>query len=204
MVRSTAVAVALCLAVSNAQAVIMDFDASPGGTFLFAPYQEDGFQITVQQNHYDIWNNCGYPGGCLSNFLVVDDGGFGDTLLRLTKVGGGPFDLVSLDVVQASAYDASVSQSSMPCGVFCTVTSSNGGSASFPMQGAMAFSGADWTQVSWVEFFAAGVSATHPFAHASAWLDNINVVAIPLPSAAALFGSALGVILFGRPRRKRL
>jgi hypothetical protein len=170
-------------------AAVIDFNAAPGALFATVPYDEDGFRISVLTGHYDIWGagNCGNPMSCTSKYLGVDGHslGGGDSRLRITTLSGSNFDLFSLLVIEAWTAANSA------CDATCTVTSSNGGMASFPLQGLMTFTGAEWRNLAWVELFA---DAGPGPAFATAGIDDIELAPVPIPAAFWLLGSAVGVL----------
>jgi hypothetical protein len=177
-----------------AQAAVIDFNAAPGVQFATAPYDEDGFRLSVLSGHYDIWGagTCGVGQTCTSKYLGVDGNGLGggDSRLRITALSGSHLDLFSLLVIGAHAVG-----SNSPCDATCAVSSSNGGLIPFAA-GVMTFSGAEWRNVAWVELFADFDSG--PYAEAA--IDDIEVAPIPGPAAVWLLGSALGVLGWMRRR----
>ncbi len=81
---------------TGARAVILDFDAAASGQFFTNPYSEDGFTIEVDSGHYDIFGTGG------DQYFNIDEQMFGLTTVTLSMDGGGLFDVVSLDVIQAA------------------------------------------------------------------------------------------------------
>lgn len=103
-----AIVLALGIAVgAPAQAVVLDFDdiaaANDWSTDLPAVYTEDGFQITGQLSNHSPCGTCMFTWEPNNNDLSADgDGGTLNTgrtnmYLVLTRVGGGLFDLKSMD-----------------------------------------------------------------------------------------------------------
>jgi hypothetical protein len=64
----------------------------------------------------------------------------------------------------------------------------------------MTFSSAQWRDLSWVDLFAGQFFVPQPSGFGSATIDDINVSAVPVPTAVWLFASALGMIGFARRR----
>lgn len=192
MYPSYLVSLALCLVATTASSAVLDFDSAAPGEYLTAPYLEDGFRLDVLEGHYDIWT-CGVTDPCTGNHLGVDANFGAASRVRLTQANGGAFNLYSLLVVSSGF--------SPHCALDkCTVTSSNGGFRPFQTSGTtMTFSGPEWTNLYWVEFFTDGPREMY-IGEGVADIDDINVAAVPVPAGAWLFGSALGALGWVRRR----
>lgn len=113
-------------------AAVIDFNAATADDYLFTTYDEDGFRISAEDGHYDIFGPgiwCNLTSGiCPNNFLNVDDALYGPAVTRLSQVGGGTFDLTGFDVLDVYQYNQQTFQHSS-CGSACIVRSSKGGAA---------------------------------------------------------------------------
>lgn len=182
MFRAIAIAGILSLAGVSGQAatVVIDFDAATPGGLLTADYAEDGFTMKVLSGHYDIWASGGTGG---SRYLGLDTlPGAGYSVVELT---GGVFDLVSLDVLYAPYANFGESQ---------TVWSSAGGVAALDAAGTQTFSGAAWSNLSWIRLNI-DVEVAGP------GFDNITFdTVVPVPAAGWLCSGALGVLGFVKRR----
>jgi hypothetical protein len=188
-IRALFAGAALWLA-APAQSAVLDFDATTAAQYLFANHAEDGFELSLQSGHYDffgpgVWCNL-TSGVCTSNFLNVDSSAYGPATIRLSRQGGGVFDLVSFDVLDVYDFNQQGSVFSA-CGLGCVVRSSSGGLLEL-VQGTMSFSDAAWQGVSWIEFSAASLGSSPRIG--SAAIDNITL-AVPEPASALLMGAAL-------------
>jgi len=178
--RIVGVLVALVMATgAQANTIVIDFDAAtPGGLFTVL-YFEDGFTMTRISGHYDIW-----PSGGTGNtqYLGLDQLGLTNSQVEFT---GGIFNMVSLDVLYAPA---------ISLGEFQSITSSAGGSQSLATTGIQNFSGSAWQNLTWLRL-TTNINIGGP------GYDSITFnTVVPIPPAAWLFGSALG--LMGVMRRK--
>lgn len=200
-----ALAALLALASLPARATTIDFDASTADDYLFTPYEEDGFTITVQDGHYDlfgpgIWCNL-TSGECPDNFINVDDSVYGPATVRIAPTGGGLFDLTAMTILDVYQYNQQTYQFSA-CGTGCLVTSSTGGSRQVEM-GTLGFTGAGWTGVEWIEISARTLAGAPSIASVAVDDIEVDVSSVPAPPAAWLLGTALaaaGARLRRRPR----
>lgn len=175
--------------VTPAKAVLLDFDSATTGSFLTGTYVEDGFRVMSVSGHYDFF---GFGGSGGTNYLNIDtvaDGTFGPISSIRIDFFSALFSLNSLDVIDATFGSA---------GLDGILTSSNGGSVALSSIGAKSFSGAAWTNISWLEY-----SVGPDNGGASLWggIDSINVTAaVPEPAALGLIG--LGLLALGFIRRQ--
>ena len=93
-------AIQLCATPAVAGLVVLDFNEAPSGSYLTGPIFEDGFVMTVDSGHYDIF-------GDTDPFLNTDDDlGFRDlSQLTFFREGGGLFNAESLVVGIPSVAD---------------------------------------------------------------------------------------------------
>jgi hypothetical protein len=203
---SLSILIAALLAVASpARAAVLDFNATTADDYLFAPYDEDGLRLMVASGHYDffgpgLWNLT--SGVCPNNFLNVDDSVYGAAAVRNAPLGGGTFDVQSLDLLDTYQYNQQTSQFSA-CGAGCLVRSSLGGELQLATTGTVNFAGAAWTGVEWIEISARSLNGLPSIA--SVAVDNITVAvtAVPAPSAAWLLATGLaGVVARARRRRR--
>jgi hypothetical protein len=188
---SLAALLAIVFTASRASAQVIDFESIQGPTFLsIGPsYTEDGFTLTAGAGEPTAFARWGtgdpqYPGST----ALFHQSNSGTSTITLTQVGGGPFDLASM---QISELNTGTGQS-VPLNF--TGTKAGGGTvtASFTLDGNFGFQTftfndfTNLTSVSWVQ-----ESQFHQF-------DLITVAPVPEPTTvlgfAALCGGALGLV----------
>ena len=76
----------------------LDYDGVPkGDDFRTAPYIESGITTTVNQGHYELYNDATGDDG--DQAFNLDEQNTGLSKVTLTAHGGGTFDVVRLDIV---------------------------------------------------------------------------------------------------------
>ena len=139
---------------SFASLITLEFNSFTSPAFVQEPYEESGFLLTPNC-HYDA----GIPGyaGHDSNWIGFDLSGCLDAIgpeaiLRLTKVSGGLFDIVSLFAV-TSAFDIRSSKGGV-VNAFDAIVGSFDGEVFTDRT--VYFEGALWTDVEWIDFSTSG------------------------------------------------
>ena len=190
------------------RAAVIDFDAATPVLDASGPYVEDGFQFAAaggSPNHFDIVTCSGLPPACGNYHIMFDnDGGLRNSSVRLSKVGGGAFDLIGFDVFRAETRIFTYSAPYMftePCAARCQVRSSTGGLADFVV-GRMDFSAPEWRSVDWIEFLVP-FNSTPANDITMVELDNIDVAPAPVPAPPALVLLATSLVSLIRIRRNR-
>ena len=203
MISSLGVALATTLCTLQAGAAVLDFDAVPdngiscdGGTcnFLGSTYEENGFQI-VNSGVGGIasWDstNSNFTG---SKAIFPNDG---FTALTLTAAGGQAFNIESIDISEL-LFRGGVTQ------INFFGTKADGSpdlNLSFWLDGefgnqTISFIG--WNNLSSVSWGRASIFGD------GGQYDNIVVSTVPVPAAAPLFGSAIGLLGYlGWRKRKQ-
>lgn len=172
-----------------AQANVMTFSSIPqgffGDPFVGASYTEDGIKLTQPQGFIAGLTGGGNPGGYFSNpnFLGAQE--------IITLVGGGLFDLISIDVKMWSGGNANQ---------LFTGHLSGGGTVSTTQT---AFGGFSWVTVTFDSSWTGLTSVEWIWNNVS--FDNIVVqetaaAAVPEPATLAIFGLVLAGM--GLIRRK--
>ncbi len=201
---SAVLAVWGCMFAAPAYAIVINFDAlavvdanqhSQGKS-----YTEKGFNFASSSTDYNfaIWGtlNDNFFG---STALWNGDGTGVNGVTTLTKVGGGAFDLLSIDLAELNLAGGGAAF------VNFVATFSGGGTTSqnITLDGVrgtnnlssfqtLNFTGFnDVVSVSWLQ-----VGPYHQF-------DNVSVSAVPLPAALPLFAGGLGLLGLLGWRRKR-
>ena len=83
---------------ASAATAKLDYDGVPkGDDYRTAPYIENGITTTVDQGHYELYNDSTGDDG--DQAFNLDEQNTGLSKVTLTAHGGGTFDVVSLDVV---------------------------------------------------------------------------------------------------------
>jgi hypothetical protein len=171
----------------------LDFDGVPTGVdFRTAPYVESGITTTVDQGHYELYNDA--TGNDGDQAFNLDEQKPNETGIQLSQVtvtaeGGGTFDVVSLDVVNPAD---SVGEYTI------TAIGGTGGSIPAPVvagpvdfsQYAPAFQGVS----------ALVITQNSP---GSFTFDDLTVNVLPEPSAtASLLAAGLAVFALSRRRAR--
>lgn len=171
----------ISLTSANAAPVTINFGTGSPSSLL--PYSESGFLFSQVAGSGSSVNPATAP---FNGALEV-----GGTV-QITQIGGGLFDLLSLDVVDRHSLDA--------LGTFDLVTS-KGGTQNFAGINSYSFSGADFQGLNWVNL----VVVTGGFFSDNNTVDNIglNTTIVPEPSAVALLAVGGGIVgwLFRKRRR---
>jgi len=175
--RSTiaALAFAASLLPGAASAVVLTFDGiSP--TVVNAPYVEAGYQFDLNVGNAPGSEHFG-DGAIADQLLDWHNGGSNanDAIVTMTKVGGGTFNLVSLDVIIEAATDLLINGVSFAAGSH-NVNLTGVSSVSF-----------DWT-------FTGQTAST-------GGIDNLVVNEAPEPGVAFLLGLGLAGVGFAHARR---
>lgn len=165
-------------------ATVIDFNSASIGVFLTEDYTEDGYRVQSTAGHYDILIGEDEPGN--TNYLNIDTALTGPISTARIDYFGELFDLLSLDVVDAGG----------------TLTSSAGGTLDLASTGAKSFSGADWSNLEWVDF------TTIEPPEALTGIDNIALQpseAATVPEYSSLFVPgllALGIVASRQKKRE--
>lgn len=182
---------------AQASEVEIDFDSDPSFHFgIGSPYQQEGFQITNSQDNYNgllFWGTEPYNADPDGNTLSHNYGG---TTMTLTKIGGGLFDFISIDL--ADVFNKGSGGDVQFDFLFGDSSTTQATVALDNLVGLQRFTFnlLGLSQVSWT-----------PLTTEGQWLqlDHIivdsSVSQVPLPAAIWLFGSALlGLLGFNRKR----
>jgi hypothetical protein len=198
----------LVTAAAPSAATTIDFDdigVGTGGNVLSEEFSSRGFMVSSTEHLHVIndlaptttWNGTAWLG--------IHNDGANANLVTLTQIGGGLFDLHSLDIGEWFAY---------PNGVEVLITGTRGGvgvsrtvavdglavadgagpSADF---GTVAF-GAEWRGLESVTFEAVGGAGARWYA-----LDNFVTTPVPEPSVLAMFLAGLGLCALPRMKGRR-
>ena len=180
---------------TGAQAVVIDFDGLVGsGTVERGfTYTEDGF---VLDNLRGTDLRSIHSGGFSFTGSVSFANGFGDGITRLTKSGGGVFDLDSIDLDSYNSFEQAVTVTFTGTLLdTSTVTQSFTTDAVFAAMQTFAFGEAfnSVTKVEWTQAF--------PFHHFdNIVLDAPDVSQVPEPMTLTLLGAGLAGL--GAVRRR--
>ncbi len=172
-----------------AAAVVLDFDGVPiANEQRSGSFEEDGFRVALEGDHFHVYGpTCDKPGSTgPNNCIGMDDyGGFGPSRLRVTKIDGGPFDILSFNLLDAyQGYDPLAD-----CLTGCKLASSNGGSMALLARAVITFAGDEWHNLAWVDF---SVGPSPPSSQSVIRFDDIVVTAsVPAPAAGWLLLTSL-------------
>ena len=174
-----------------AAAVVLDFEAVPiANEQRSGSLEEDGYRVALEGDHFHVYGpTCDNPGNTVpNNCLGMDDyGGFGPSRLRVTKIDGGPFDIVSVNLLDAYQGYGPITD----CLTGCKVSSSNGGSMALLSKAVVTFSGDEWLNLAWVDF---SVGPTSRNSQSVIRFDDIVVTAsVPAPGAGWLLLTGIPV-----------
>lgn len=167
------VAILIC-SPAQAATVVIDFNDPSGLKSSPTRFEEDGFTVSLVQDHLDYWNPSIGGGGSDDTPYVGTDAL--NTSTGIIELTGGVFDLASLDAIWVVGGDPNYLQSSA------------GGNLLFESNGTHYFSGPEWSNLTWLRLV-----INEPIG-GPGW-DNITVnTVVPVPAAVWLFGSALGFL----------
>lgn len=177
-----------CLPMS-AQAITIDFEqlnSFANTSFIPSPYVEDGFQLTALSGGFTSVDelSTNYSGSA-----ALSNNTFGGET-ELTRVGGGSFNLISIDLTEFF---------SNTNGATATFTRDGGFSQSFTLDANFFVPETFFFDSAFAGTTSLRFVNTLPFYQ----FDNIEVTVspVPIPAAAWLFGSAL-LGFFGLRRKK--
>ena len=176
-------AVLLSPMAANADPIVLDFDGATLGSFQTGNLSEDGYTITVDAGHYDIFSS---GGG--NQYFHIDEQMFGLTTVTLSMEGGGLFDALSFDVVQAA----------IASNVFDIVAIGGTGIVSAPtVQGLFNF-GAGFQGIS-----ALVITQTVSAAGIGFGFDDLTLEAVTIPEPGTLALLGIGLLGMGLSRRRK-
>ncbi|MCK8485503.1 PEP-CTERM sorting domain-containing protein [Aliiroseovarius sp. S2029] len=180
------------LAVGAANAAVIDFEEYSHTAGATPTTQGDvtsmGYLFDSTTNHTHFANNFG--GGDSGSTFFGSDNFAGVSSLTMSRIGGGAFNLASLDL--GGWFEPSSS-------LQITGNLTGGGTTSVILAlGAFTTYNLNWTGLSSVVFNSLAGSGDQYFG-----MDNIQVAAVPVPAALPLMGGALALLGFAGWRRKR-
>ena len=162
-----------------AQAITIDFEQLndlPNTSVVLSPYVEDGFQLTALSGAFSSIDEgtTNYSGSA----ALFNNTSGGET--ELTQVGGGAFNLISIDLTEFFAN---------PDGATVTFTRDGGFSQSFTLDANFFVPETFFFDSAFAGTTSLRFDNVVPFYQ----FDNIEVTVspVPVPAAAWLFGSAL-------------
>lgn len=156
---------------SIATAARMDFQTAVQGAFLTAPFEENGVRLAVISGHYDLWDSGGNIAAGLDSVHT------GPSTVRISLVSGSLFNLDSIGILAA---DPSSFMSSSTGAVYHFVP---GG----PISG--------FQRIAYFDILSS-VDIAQGFL-----FDNIELTAVPEPSALPLL--AMAMLTMQIPRRRQ-
>ena len=158
-----------------ANAAIMNFETASPGSFLSAPFEEDGIHLSLIDGHYDVFD-CASLGCPPANGFVagLDAVNTGPSTVRIALLSGGLFNLDAIEILGPEPSSFMVASD----GSFFSFDGTGG-----PFTG---FGGIQYVDISSSVDIAGGFL-----------FDNIAITPVPEPSTfLLLFLSSMVVLLF--------